>query len=86
MLSSRWSGSFHCLDSGKRTYKFSPQVFGSADWQPHWGSGVIVLGRIVIILATFIWVNTFVSFCGVGSHDLPSAHRMAIAIVIIIII
>jgi len=67
------------------TYKFRRQLFSRAHGQPLEGSGVIVLGRIVVVLATLIWPNRFLSFTGVGSLVLPTAHRIAIAVVIIII-
>jgi hypothetical protein len=67
------------------TYKFRRQLFSRAHGQPLEGSGVIVLGRIVVVLAALIWPNRSLSFTGVGSLVLPTARRIAIAVVIIII-
>jgi len=67
------------------TYKFHPQLVLRAHWQPLEGSGVIVLGRIVVVLTALIWPTRILSFTGVGSLVLPTTRRIAIAVVISII-
>jgi len=66
------------------TYKFHRQVFSRAHGQLLEGSGVNILRQIVRVLAALIMPNRFHSFTGVGWHVLPTAHQIAIAVVIII--
>jgi len=67
------------------TYNFHRQLLSRAHGQLLEGSGVVILGRIVVFLAALIRPNRFLSFTGVGSLVLPTACQIAIAVVIIII-
>jgi len=65
---------------------FRSQLFLTAQGQPLNGSGVIVLGRNVILRATLIWPNRLLSSTAVGCIVWPTTIRMAIAVVNIFII
>jgi len=68
------------------TYKFHHQLFSKAHGQPLESSGVVILRQNVIVLTALIWPNRFLSFTGVGRLVLPTARRITIAVIIIVII
>jgi len=65
------------------TYKFRGEFCLRAHGEALEGSGVTIVGGMVIILDAVIWPFRFLSFTGVGTIVIPTARQIAIAIAII---